>query len=259
MRTKTILQTVCLCMLFILVSCKNEKTTDKTSFLDGLTEIPNEEMESLSFEIEDVTFYNEEGNSLTQDEAMEYLNGGSFPKLYKNKSGEVSVGVLAPPSEEQKAEMTKMMAQFEEQEAKLQESVGQPLPKFNLVDYDGKEVTSSDLKGKITVINFWFKECKPCIHEMPELNELVATYKDNPNVQFIGFSTTAKDRLPSFFEKHTFDYRIVPDSMPYAIENGITGYPTNMVIDQEGNIVFLKTGFIPGIADTIKEEIENLL
>ncbi|WP_299767323.1 TlpA disulfide reductase family protein [uncultured Dokdonia sp.] len=246
-------------MLFILVSCKNETTTNKTSFLDGLTEIPNEEMESLSFEIEDVTFYNAEGDSLTQDEAMEYLNGGSFPKLYKNEDGEVSVGILAPPSEEQKAEMMKMMAQFEEQEAKLQESVGQPLPKFDLVDYEGKQITSEELKGKVTVVNFWFKECKPCIHEMPELNELVATYKDNPSVQFIGFSTTAKDRLPSFFEKHSFDYRIVPDSQSYAMQNGITGYPTNIVVDQEGNITFLRTGFVSGIAETIKENIENLL
>lgn len=259
MKMKTILQTACLCMLFILASCKNETTTDKTSFLEGLTEVANEEMESLNFEIEDVTFYNSEGNSLTQDEAMEYLNGGSFPKLYKNEDGEVSVGILAPPSEEQKAEMMKMMARFEEQEAKLQESIGQPFAKFSLVDYDGKEVSSNDLKGKITVINFWFKECKPCIMEMPELNKLVRDYKDNANVQFLGFSTTAKDRLPSFFEKHSFEYRIIPDSDIYAIANGITSYPTNIVLDQDGNIRFIRSGYASGVVDTIKENIEELL
>ncbi len=259
MKFKTILQILCLCFLIVVTSCKNDTTEKTTSFLEGLTEVPKEEMQNLSYSIDDLTFYNDQGNILTSDKAEEYLSQGAFPKIYTNAEGKITVGVVAPPTEEEKAAFEKFMAEFEKQAAKLKETVGQPFPDFELVDYDGKEVKSDDLKGKITVVNFWFKECKPCILEMPELNELVEEYKDNSNVQFIGFSTTAKDRLPSFFEKHDFDYRIVPDSNMFASANNISSFPTNIIVDQEGNIAFIKTGYASGVVDTIKEGIENLL
>lgn len=259
MKFKTILYTLCLCFLLVLASCKNGETEKTTSFLEGLTEIPEAEFGKYAAELEKVVFYSAEGVILEEEELNGYFSEGARPVLYKDEQGKLSLGVVGPPSEDQKDAMASMMARFEAEEAKLQEAIGTPAKPFDLIDYEGNQVTSNELKGKITVVNFWFKECKPCIQEMPELNELVETYKDNANVQFIGFSTTAKDRLPSFFEKHNFDYRIVPDSQSYAMQNGVTGYPTNMIIDQEGNITFLKTGFIPGIAQNIKAEIENLL
>lgn len=259
MKTKTILQALCLCFLLAVASCKNDKTKESVSFLEGLTEIPEMEFGKYAEELDKVTFYSTEGEVLEEEQLNGYFSEGAQPVLYKDTDGKLVLGVVAPPTEEQKKAMKAMMAQFEAEEAKLQEAVGSPAKPFDLVDYEGNQITSNELKGKITVVNFWFKECKPCIHEMPELNELVETYKNNANVQFIGFSTTAKDRLPSFFKKHKFDYRIVPDSQSYAMQNGVTGFPTNMVIDQEGNIAFLKTGFIPGIAENIKAEIEKLL
>jgi peroxiredoxin len=248
-----------LCFLITWVSCKNGEAEKTTSFLDGLNEIPEAELGNYAGALDKVVCYSTDGVVLEEEELNDYFSQGSQPALYKDADGQLALGVVAPPTDEQKKNMEAMMAQFAAQEEKLQEAIGTPAKSFDLVDYEGNQVTSDELKGKITVVNFWFKECKPCIQEMPELNELVETYKDNANVQFIGFSTTAKDRLPSFFEKHSFDYRIVPDSQSYAMQNGITGYPTNMIIDQEGNIAFLKTGFIPGIAENIKAEIENLL
>ena len=259
MKFKTILQTLCLSFILVLVSCKNEKTKESASFLEGLTEIPEMEFGKYAEELDKVTFYSTEGDILEEEQLNGYFSEGAQPVLYKDADDKLVLGVVAPPTEEQKEEMKAMMAQFEAEEAKLQEAIGTPAIPFDMIDYEGSQVTSEMLKGKVTVVNFWFKECKPCIHEMPELNELVEAYKNNANVQFIGFSTTAKDRLPSFFEKHKFDYRIVPDSQSYAMQNGVTGYPTNMIIDQDGNISFLKTGFIPGIAENIKTEIENLL
>lgn len=259
MNFKTILQLLCVCFLLVIASCKNDKKEESTSFLEGLTVIPEPEWGQYGEELDDVTFYSTEGVVLEEEQLDEYFSGGSQPVLYKDADGKLVLGVVGAASEDQKTAMEAMMARFQEQEAKLQEAIGTPAKAFDLVDYEGNRVTSEDLKGKVTVVNFWFKECKPCIQEMPELNELVSTFKSNENVQFLGFSTTVKNRLPSFFEKHAFDYRVIPDSQPYARENGVTGYPTNMIIDQEGNIAFLRTGFIPGIAENIKTEIKRLL
>ena len=46
------------------------------------------------------------------------------------------------------------------------------IPPFELKDIDGKFVKSEHLKGKPTIINFWFSTCEPCLLEIPALNEL---------------------------------------------------------------------------------------
>ena len=50
---------------------------------------------------------------------------------------------------------------------------------FDLTDINGKPIKVADMAGKIVVINFWFIACPICRYEMPELNRLVDTYKNN--------------------------------------------------------------------------------
>ena len=49
-----------------------------------------------------------------------------------------------------------------------------PFPGFQGRDLDGAEVNSSELfaGNTVTVVNFWFTTCKPCVSELPELEEL---------------------------------------------------------------------------------------
>jgi hypothetical protein len=50
--------------------------------------------------------------------------------------------------------------------------IGKSLPDFNFKDLNGKYVKLSELIGKPIIINLWFKECIPCIAEMPTLNSI---------------------------------------------------------------------------------------
>ena len=65
--------------------------------------------------------------------------------------------------------------------------VGLDAPDFSAADMNGKTYSLSSLKGKIVVINFWFVECKPCLIEMPDLNEIVEKYKSE-EVVFLAFA-----------------------------------------------------------------------
>ena len=46
---------------------------------------------------------------------------------------------------------------------------------------DNQRIGINNLKGKPSLINFWFTSCKPCIEEMPILNRLKGRFLDSPS------------------------------------------------------------------------------
>jgi peroxiredoxin len=56
------------------------------------------------------------------------------------------------------------------------ELLGKPLPAFGLSDLDGKPMSVADLRGKVTLIDFWATNCPPCLEELPELRRLHADH-----------------------------------------------------------------------------------
>ncbi len=65
-----------------------------------------------------------------------------------------------------------------------------PAPAFVLPDLDGGEIELADFGEQTVVLNFWFTDCGPCRHEIPELSAWSAAH---PEVPLIGVST---DQLP---------------------------------------------------------------
>ena len=58
-----------------------------------------------------------------------------------------------------------------------EELVGQPAPSFELMSFDGYQISSKDIQGSPIVINFWASWCKPCLSEHPYLLEIAGEYK----------------------------------------------------------------------------------
>lgn len=100
-------------------------------------------------------------------------------------------------------------------------------PDFDAVDINGKHYKLADLKDKTVVLNFWFKECVPCINEMPALNELVKT---NKNVVFIAFTPNKKSDVQAFLEKKPFHYNIIPNALDVITKYEISAFPGHSVI-----------------------------
>jgi peroxiredoxin len=129
---------------------------------------------------------------------------------------------------------------------------------FALDDMKGKKIKLSQLKGKVVVLNFWFIECKPCVMEMPELNELVAEFKGN-EVIFLAIAVNKKDQLKKFLKKTEFKYKVLPNGQSVSDSYGVKGFPTNLIMDQNGIIQYVSTGIGPNNKSNLQKEINNLL
>jgi thiol-disulfide isomerase/thioredoxin len=110
------------------------------------------------------------------------------------------------------------------------------------VSESGDSLSSDQLAGVITVINFWYAGCAPCRVEMPELIELQDQFLGD-EVQFIGVNVrdTSETAL-AFARQINLNFPSVIDAKTGSVVLAFTGVvtpqavPTTLVIDSEGNV-----------------------
>lgn len=133
---------------------------------------------------------------------------------------------------------------------------------FKGKDLDGNDVDESLFsKNKVTVVNFWFSGCKPCVEELSKLNELNDKIKKMGG-EVVGINTDtlddnqdgikeAKDILKSqgvSYKNLTF----ASDSTVGKYAGNIIAFPTTVLVDKGGNII--SEPFMGGIDDQANYE-----
>ncbi|HEY1113431.1 MAG TPA: TlpA disulfide reductase family protein [Chitinophagaceae bacterium] len=153
---------------------------------------------------------------------------------------------------------------------KLMESMPRPHPSkafknngrfgnFRERDLEGNLHNLKDLKGKVVVINFWFINCPPCRMEIPDLNELVAQYSHNKDVVFLGIALDDRYRLEEFLRIIPFRYHIIENGRNLAEGNNVKAFPTHVVLDREGKILFHTDGLARNTVYWVKKSIDKAL
>jgi len=122
----------------------------------------------------------------------------------------------------------------------LSEYKNKVFPEFDLNTLMDKKFNSAELKGKPTMINFWFTRCAPCIDEMPVLNKIKEKYKDDFN--FIAITYEKKEDVEKFLKKHPFEFEHLIDAKDFTDQLGIKAYPMNLFLDKEGVLKYVKGG-----------------
>ena len=203
---------------------------------------------------ENSVFKDESGNIIQFHEAIEFMKSGGWTMdPVKDKEGKVLYFQL------RKATGVKGMDADMPGPINPSELIGKSGPEFEMVDINGNTISSDDTRGKVVVFNFWFTTCKPCIDEIPELNEVYEKYKNNSNVIFASITFDEIKKVESFLEKHPLEYPVVAESMEIIELFGIQGFPTNLILDKEGKYFDYAKGGNPEIGQRISISIQNAL
>ena len=122
---------------------------------------------------------------------------------------------------------------FEKGEASNQEDVTPE--NLELVDLEGNPIQLSELKGKAVFLNLWATWCRPCLSEMPAIENAYQELKDDGYV-FLAASYEEPEKITEFAQKQDFTFPFVHlKSDMQAL--GVQSIPTTYIYNEDGEVV----------------------
>jgi len=120
------------------------------------------------------------------------------------------------------------------------------MPPFVLKDLAGKRVTSDSLRGKPTLISFFFSTCVPCILEVEPLNRFAAS---RPQMNFLSVTFDEAQEARQFVRRFGVKWRVVPDARDFVDRVRVKQFPTLALFDANGRLLGMKKG---GASDALE-------
>lgn len=136
----------------------------------------------------------------------------------------LAVYTLLPPGDMPKTDLT----------GGIKVKPGHPLPSFRERTVDGHTLTEASLRGKPTLINFYFSDCVPCIAEVTDLN---AYARQHPRIRVLAVTFDDAATARRFVARHHFAWPVVYGAMPLIKRIGVRTFPLMVLLDARGQLV----------------------
>ncbi len=200
------------------------------------------------------------GRRVTLVDAVSMINTGDWTLVEeKDESGHI-MRLRATTPKEKQAILKRLGGLSGHAPVGLSGAVSkEKAPNFSVKDLHGVEYDLERLRGKVIVLNFWFIACKPCVQEIPELNELYEEFRGDTNVVFLSFTFDEADQVSKFLEKNTFSYPVAVKQNSIIELYKIEGFPTNLIIDREGRFYRKYMGGFSGIGKLLSGSVRDVL
>lgn len=131
---------------------------------------------------------------------------------------------------------------------------------FSGTTENGKKVSSTDYRGQVLVVNFWYAQCAPCRVEASDLQKLSEEYA-GAGASFLGVNTQDEAGTAKAFEKnYGVTYPSIMDADSGSVQLAFSGSirpgatPTTLVLDERGRVAARIEGPIndqPSTLDTL--------
>ncbi len=164
-----------------------------------------------------------------------------------------------------KLERHERTAEYVKADAKIYSKIiASSAPRWTLKDLEGNTHSLKSYRGKVVLLDFWYRNCGWCIRSMPQLSALAEQYKDKP-VVILGMNVRDTEEVAR--EAAGTMKLAYPTLLMEADERkdeiteqcGVKGYPTMTLIDQRGKIADIHRGYSPDLRERFAKKIDDLL
>lgn len=135
-------------------------------------------------------------------------------------------------------------------------------PDFTLKDLTGKNISLSDYKGKVVLLEFWATWCPPCKASVPALVALNKKYGQRGFI-VVGLSvdtdSDVSEKVRQFSASHNITYPVLLADEATQKKYNITSIPTGILIGKDGYIIDIHKGYSDEFDNKISAQIEKLL
>ena len=147
---------------------------------------------------------------------------------------------------------------LEEQLNVRQALIDQPAEAFTTTDLDNNPQALADYRGKVVLLDFWYRGCGWCIRAMPQIEQISEHYRGQP-VAVLGMNTDGNvDDAKFVVDKLGLAYpNLKAEGLPEKFK--VSGFPTMILIDQQGIIRDVQPGWTPTLRADFIAEIDQLL
>jgi thiol-disulfide isomerase/thioredoxin len=121
---------------------------------------------------------------------------------------------------------------------------------------EGAPLSHSTFLGKYVLLDFWYKECAPCIKAIPFVNNLQKIF---PRLVVLGLNHRNKDKntLRKHIEHFKMEYLpvLVANELPKQLK--VSSYPSYLLIGPDGKLLWQKTGYSKESEKEIRDAIRE--
>jgi thiol-disulfide isomerase/thioredoxin len=104
-------------------------------------------------------------------------------------------------------------------------------------------IRSSELRGRLLVLDFWIKNCGPCMESWPHLQALQKKY-GGASVRLLSINAEdSRKDVAFFFMREHPAYQMLYSGKALATQLGVPAYPTVIIVDGNGKVLYSGVGF----------------
>ena len=147
--------------------------------------------------------------------------------------GVVKTEIFEQQLDEDLKDHANIVKQTENEAERFGAVLGKPSPTWETTDLAGGKRSIEGCRGKVVVLDFWYRGCGWCIRAMPQVKQLAAHYQGQP-VEIFGMNTDDDEADVRFVvERLGLTYpTLKADGLPEKY--GVRGFPTLVIIDPSG-------------------------
>ena len=155
-------------------------------------------------------------------------------------------------------EIDEYAADSVEDAKRLAARLNKPAANWSAKDLTGQPISLQSLRGKVVVMDFWYRGCGWCMYAMPQVKQLASDFKDQP-VAILGMNTDRDLADAKFVVKElALDYpQVQATGIPEQFS--VQGFPTLIIIDSQGVIRDIHLGYSPDLHEKVSKKIRSLL